>query len=176
MPAKKAEGVEVSQREEKQLKQIVRQQNNPQWLVKRATIILRAAEGKSNSQIAREMDITRNTVRVWQKRWQAAKIRRGEVEQAGEEKAQCQLIEDTLADAPRSGAPPTYSAEQVVQIIAVSCEDPALSGREVSHWTPRELADEAIKRGIVERISPRQVGRFLKRGRPETASDTLLAE
>jgi hypothetical protein len=32
----------------------------------------------------------------------------------------------------------------------------------VSHWTPTELAAEAIKRGIVEKISPRSVGRFLR--------------
>jgi len=32
----------------------------------------------------------------------------------------------------------------------------------VSTWTPRELADEAVKRGIVEQISPRTVERFLK--------------
>lgn len=49
-----------------------------------------------------------------------------------------------------------------LQIMASACEDPQASGRPVSHWTPRELADEAVKRRIVERISPRSVGRFLK--------------
>ena len=38
------------------------------------------------------------------------------------------------------------------------------SGRPITHWTPPELADEAKKRGIVESISPRSVGRFLGRG------------
>ena len=87
-----------------------------------------------------------------------------------------QSIESILADAPRSGAPPTFTAEQIVQIVAVSCENPEQSGRPVTHWTPGELANEVVKRGIVKSISPRQVGRFLKGGRPETVSDALLAE
>jgi len=40
--------------------------------------------------------------------------------------------------------------------MAVACEPPGDSGRPISHWTPRELADEASKRGIVERISARK--------------------
>ena len=69
---------------------------------------------------------------------------------------------DCSSDLPRSGSPGKFTAEQVTQILAVACEDPEASGRPVTHWTPRELADEVAKRGIVESISPRQVGRFLK--------------
>jgi hypothetical protein len=58
----------------------------------------------------------------------------------------------------------------------VSLEDPADSQRPVSHWTPTELADEARKRGIVERISPRTAGRFLKGERPQASSQPLLAQ
>ncbi len=47
-------------------------------------------------------------------------------------------------------------------ILALSCEAPEGSGRPISRWTPREVAEEAVKRGMVERISVRQVGRFLK--------------
>jgi putative transposase len=53
----------------------------------------------------------------------------------------------------------------VVQSIALACEQPDHAARPVSHWTVREVADEAVQRGIVERISARSVGRFLKRGR-----------
>jgi putative transposase len=45
----------------------------------------------------------------------------------------------------------------------------------VSTWTLRELADEAVKRGIVEQISPRTVERFLKGERVATASQAVLA-
>ena len=64
----------------------------------------------------------------------------------------------------------------VSAILAVACEPPENSGRPVTHWTPRELADEVIKRGIVASISPRQVGRFLKWGRVAAASQPLLAQ
>jgi putative transposase len=64
----------------------------------------------------------------------------------------------------------------VTQIIAVACEPPEKCGRPVTHWTPRELADEVKKRSIVPSISVRQVGRFLKGGRTPTASKPVLAE
>ena len=55
--------------------------------------------------------------------------------------------------------------DQITQIVALSCEEPQQSGRPITNWTQRELADEAEKRGIVKKISHRSVGRFLKRGR-----------
>ena len=77
---------------------------------------------------------------------------------------------------PRGGSSGKFTAEQVTRILAVACEDPEASGRPVTHWTPPELADEVVKRGIVESISPRQVGRFLKIGRTPAASEPLLAQ
>jgi putative transposase len=58
----------------------------------------------------------------------------------------------------------------------VGCEDPADSGRPVSHWTPREVAEEVRKRGIVETISTRSVGRFLKSGGFAAPSGRVLAQ
>jgi hypothetical protein len=60
--------------------------------------------------------------------------------------------------------------------MAIACEPPESSGRPISHWTPGEIAAEAIKRGIVETISERHVGRFLKSGRPQAPSKSLLAQ
>ena len=86
------------------------------------------------------------------------------------------MIEAVLTDTPRSGTPATFTAEQIVQIVAVACEPPAESGRPISHWTPREVADEVRKRGIVETISTRSVGRCLKSGRFEAAPGGVLAQ
>jgi putative transposase len=86
------------------------------------------------------------------------------------------LVADALDDAPRPGAPGTFSAEQVVQIVAIACEPPPSSDRPTSHWTPREIADEAVTRGIVPTISPRSVERFLGSGRPQAPSEPLLAD
>jgi putative transposase len=88
---------------------------------------------------------------------------------------ECAVVE-RWQDTPRSGALCTFSPEQWCQIMALACEPPTNAGRPISHWTPRELADEAIKRGIVATISERHVGRFLKSGRAQTASQSLLAQ
>jgi putative transposase len=86
------------------------------------------------------------------------------------------LVIGVLSDRPRPGAPVTFAPEQVTDIIALACEKPSDSGLPVSHWTPAEVAREAIKRGIVESISPRQVDRFLKRGGNQTAQEPILAD
>jgi len=61
-----------------------------------------------------------------------------------------------------------FTAEHICQLIAIACEAPP---EHLSHWTPPELAQTLIKRGIVETISASSVGRFLKSGGFETASD-----
>lgn len=78
-------------------------------------------------------------------------------------------------DEPRQGAPVKFTAQQVVQIMALACELPQASGLPISQWSGRELATEAVKRGIVETISPRSVERFLKRSRFKTSSKPVLA-
>ena len=85
-------------------------------------------------------------------------------------------IEGRLQDLPRPGAPSRITADQVCQITALACEEPEESERPISHWTAREIADEIIERGIVDRISPRHAARLLKRWRSQTASDPLLVD
>src|SRR6266487_964972 len=72
-------------------------------------------------------------------------------------------VPEQLADAPRSGAPATYTPEQICAVIAMTCEKPSESERPISHWSQREIADEAMRRGLVPSISQRSVGRFLKK-------------
>jgi hypothetical protein len=72
-----------------------------------------------------------------------------------------EAILEALSDAPRPGAPATFTATQVAQIVALACESPKLSGRPITRWTHRELRDEVIKRKIVDSISVAQVGRYL---------------
>lgn len=161
MPIPQAKRIQLSEGEQRILEAIVRQSSAPQWLLKRSQVILKAASGATTSSIAAATGQRRDTVQRWRDRWYASQ---GEREQAENDKALRQVIEQTLSDAPRPGAPATFSAEQIVQIVALACEVPEASGYPVSHWTPREVAQEAVKRSIVARISERQVGRFLKRG------------
>lgn len=160
----------------KALEQIVRRATSPQYEVTRAQIILAADEGKNNQQIADRFDLHAQTVRTWRRRWVESAERLALIEAEGDAADGQAMIHEVLRDNPRSGTPATFTAEQICQIVAVGCEPPTDSGRPVSHWTPTELADEVVKRGIVRRISPRSVGLFLKRGRDQAASLALLVE
>jgi len=53
-------------------------------------------------------------------------------------------MKDCLQDAPRSGRPPDFSPLQIVSTISIACEKPEASGRPISKWTSREIAEEAL--------------------------------
>jgi putative transposase len=143
------------------LQRLARRQTADQRLVRRAGILLALAANPCVEAAARRLGLTRRTIRHWRNRWlQAApQLRQAELEQASAA-ALLALLKQVLADAPRPGAPATFSPEQVVQLVAVACEPPEQAGRPIDHWTARELADEVKKRGIVSEISPRSAGRF----------------
>jgi transposase/transposase-like protein len=144
------------------LEKIARCYTNPYWLVLRAKIVLYAATGANNSEVARRLDTTSDTAGKWRNCWLEAEPRLLAAEAEGpDEKVLTVLVEAALSDTPRPGAPDTFTPEQLVQVVAIACEDPRESTREISHWTRRELADEVIQRKIVETISPRHVGRIL---------------
>lgn len=154
---------------------LVRRRLTPQQVAKRARVILESEQGISNLQISKRIPFDRPQVGVWRERWidQGERLAAVEDEQPNELEA---VIVEILSDAPRPGTPPTFTPEQVVQIVAIACEDPKESERPVTHWTPREIRDEAISRGIVKTISERQVGLFLKSGGFEAASHEAVAE
>jgi transposase len=140
---------------------LLRRQQLPRCLVWRIRIVLQAAKGRSNSRIAQRLDLDRGTVRLWRDRWAAAQAQVETAQLEGATRRQLlTLLETVLADAPRPGAPDTFTPEQRVMIIAVSCEPPSLSKRPVTHWTPHELVAEVVKRGLVPRISERTIGRL----------------
>jgi putative transposase len=177
MPAPQPRPLHLSARQRALLEPLVRRASTSQQLLRRVRIVLLAADGANNEQIGRQLGLDRGTVRTWRNRWLAAASRLEAAETDTEsERVLTEVIAMILADEPRPGAPVTFTAEQVVQIIALACEDAQAAGYPISRWTPRELAAEAAKRGLVERISPRSVGRFLKGGRSPAPSEPLLAQ
>ena len=156
------------------LERLLRQHSYPQALARRIAIILGAATGERNEPLAARLACAPNTIRRWRTRWALAQPDLASVDH--DEALLHTVIAAVLADAPRSGVAPTFTAEQIVQIINLACTPPADAGRPVDAWTPRELADEAQKRQIVASISPRSVGRFLKTGGAAAPSQPLLAE
>jgi putative transposase len=169
--------IKVSDKQDAILQQIIRRHSNSQSLVRRAQIVRAGTEyGRRDTQIARELNCSAQMVRTWRHRWINGWEQLVAVETSGNDEELADAIVATLADQPRSGTPATFTAEDICQIIKVACEDPSLSGRPITEWTPRELADEVVKRKIVASISATQVGRFLKRGGVAAASNPVLAE
>jgi hypothetical protein len=66
--------------------------------------------------------------------------------------------------------------EQVVELFALACCEPEDCGRPISYWTTRELAEEMVKQGRVESISPRHVGRLLEEAQIKPYSESLLVD
>ncbi len=139
--------------------------------MQRARIVLLANSGHKNTEISQQLHIQEEKAGKWRKRWLATSAQLAACE--GKPKALRHAIESLLADAPRPGIAPIFTPEQVCQIIALACEIPPAH---LSHWTRKTLAEEAVKRGIVEKISPTTIGRFLKSGADKTSSVALLAE
>ena len=136
---KRATGIILSEKEQEGLEQMIRRHRSEQQVVLRARIVLATARGYGNAQIARDLGINVDTVRLWRDRW------------AGLQKVDLETLSlrERLQDAPRPGVAPTFSTEQRCQMAALACEAPAKAGRPISQWTGREIADELKARGIV---------------------------
>lgn len=177
MPQPYASAIALSERQKHLLEQIVRAHTNPYRLVQRVQIVLWAAVGMTNTEIASLLRLTRGRVRLWRTRWLIASESLSEAESEGiDDQGLVKKMLLVLADEARGGNPGKFSLEEIVQIVALACELPQTSQRPVSHWTPTELAQEAVKRGIVQEISPRSVGRFLKAGNVATTSKSVLVK
>lgn len=110
--------VSLTERERERLERIINAPSSEQRKVFRARILLLAAEGLQNQEIAERLDTSRQTVGVWRAR------------------AAEQGIED-LGDEPRSGRNRTYDAVREAKIIAKTLEKPP--GR--THWSAERLAE-----------------------------------
>jgi transposase len=107
----------------------------------RARIVLAAADGAANAEIARRVGVDVDTVRKWRKRFAADRL-------AG------------LRDAPRPGRPCWLPDVVRAEVIALACELPAESGVPLSRWSGPELARELLARSQV-RASVSTVRRWL---------------
>jgi transposase len=152
----KPPAVQLTDAEGQELEKLVKRHSTEQQIALRARIVLAAAAGKGNAEIGRELQVNVDTARLWRQRWlDLQAIPASELN-----------TEERLQDLPRPGAPARITADQRCQIEALACEKPeAASVRPISQWTSREIADEILKRGIVEQISARHAARLLKRRR-----------
>jgi putative transposase len=152
MRGPKPDPLSLSEAEQTELERLVRRHRTSKQIALRGRIILEAHTGKNNSQIARELGVSVETVRAWRTLWLALQS----------VAASDLSVQDRLNDAPRPGRKSQITAEQTCRLIAMACEAP--SERPISQWTGREIADEAMRRGIIHQISPRHAARLLKKG------------
>src|SRR5258708_39017455 len=108
-------------------------------------MVLHGADNLGVRESARELDVWPKTVRYWRKRWREA--------------PDGQSVPERLCDAPRSGAPATYTPEQICAVIAMTYEEPSERARPISHCSQRQIAQEAIRLGLVPSISQSSVER-----------------
>jgi transposase len=154
MPGPKPAKIELSESERQGLEKLAARHTTGQQKAQRARIILQAAEGKNHSEIARELKVSVDMARLWRGRWLAVqRVALGDLS-----------VEERLEDLARPGAPARLTTDQLCQIEQMACEAPEKAGRPISQWTGREIADEIVKRGIVDHLSARHAARLLKKG------------
>jgi transposase len=107
----------------------------------RAAIVLAAAAGRANAVIAAELRVCTDTVRKWRRRFATGRL-------AG------------LTDAPRSGRPPSFTAADRAEVIALACALPAESGVPLARWSGPDLARELAARCQIT-VSASTIGRWL---------------
>jgi putative transposase len=153
MPGPSPKPIALSEEVRQDLEKLVARHTTGQQKAQRARIILKAAEGVNNAQIARELHQSIDMVRLWRRRWH-------ELEPIDLDDLSA---EERLEDLPRPGTPARFTADQLCRMEQLACEAPEKVGRPISRWTGREIADELMARGIVESISARHAARLLKK-------------
>ena len=117
--------------EREALERWTRRPTTAQALAQRARVILACASGRTNTRVARELRLTKQTVGKWRSRFVAARL-------------------DGLLDQPRPGAPRRISDAQVEQMVTLTLE---ATPREATHWSTRAMATRCgLSQSTVSRI------------------------
>jgi transposase len=131
MPSSVLLPVELSAVERAQLETWTRRRTSAQALALRSRIVLLAAEGLSNVEVARQLGIQRNTVAKWRSRFLEHRL-------------------DGLSDEPRPGQPRKISDAKVEEVIVKTLET---APKDATHWSTRSMAAEAgLNQTAVHRI------------------------
>ena len=119
--------IDLSARQRQVLEHLVRSPTVEQRLVQRARIVLAAAGGGLNRDLAKDLGVDAGTVGRWRRRWAAAQERLRAAEESASASPLRRCVTETLVDARRSGWPGIFTPEQIIEIIAIACEPPEAS-------------------------------------------------
>lgn len=121
---------EVTEEERQVVQRLAHARRAPARTVERAQVVEQALAGKPVEQSAATLGLARNTVYLWWHRFERLGL-------AG------------LEDAPREGRPPTYSREQVGEIVATALTAPQALDLPFKSWTlDRLVAYLSEEKGI----------------------------
>ena len=134
--------IKLSPEQREELERRARSYTAPYCQVVRAKVVLLAADGAANNEIAEQVGTSPQVVHRWRKRFYEHGL-------------------EALKDRARSGRPRVFSAQVSVEAKALACEPPATSGVPLSRWSCAELARELVLRGVVAFISATTVWRLL---------------
>jgi len=117
--------------EQEMLRNWARRPKSAQALALRARIVLRCAEGATNTEVARQVQVRSQTVGKWRQRFVDRRL-------------------DGLLDEPRPGAPRKVSDADVERALTMTLES---TPKDATHWSTRSLAKQAgLSRSTVGRI------------------------
>jgi transposase len=134
--------IELTAKQREELERRARSYTAPYWQVVRAKVVLLAANGMANSEVAQQVGTSPQVVHRWRKRF-------------------CEQGLEALKDRPRSGRPRVFPSQVSVEVKALACQLPATTGAPLSRWSCAELARELMLRGVVAFISAATVWRTL---------------
>ena len=168
MAGKKSTPLNLTDRQGKILEHYQRKHSTGQQQSKRIKIILKAAQGESTYFISEDIKMSIGCVREWRRRWAAGYVVLREFEKGkdGNGVSDLSLLKkmlELLKDQPRPGAPCRITDSEKKQLLAMACRKPSDYNIARSRWSHVLLAEVAIREGIVSQISPRHVGKILKK-------------
>lgn len=138
-----APALEIAKDDRKALEALCRSGTVESRLARRATLVLLAADGLSNDEIARRRGTSAWQVRRWRGRFASGGI-------------------EGLHDAPRSGRPKSITPVEAASVVATACEEPKRHGERRLVWTHEAIAKAAMRSKRVRRISRSSVQRILE--------------
>src|SRR5690242_13954753 len=131
MPPNVAVAIELSEDERAQLEAWTRRRTSAQALALRSRIVLLAAEGLKNTEIAERLGVQRNMAARWRARFAEHRL-------------------DGLTDEPRPGQPRKISDAKVEEVIVKTLET---TPKGATHWSTRSMAAEVgLNQTAVHRI------------------------
>ena len=161
----KAQPISLTDKQRKTLEEVSSSRSERKDHIQRSLIILHVNAGISDSKITKKLHICKSTVALWKRRWLSYREQLLLLDERETGIDYKRAILRILSDEERSGVKPKFTSEQICQIINVACESPGESDLPLSHWSLTSLADELVKRKIVDSISTSQLSLFLKSSR-----------